>query len=116
MQSTLSSTCSKQNIGLYRDDGLAVFKNLSGPQSEQIKNLFQKTFSDNDLQIEIKCNQKIVDYLDVTLNLNNGSYKPYRKPNDELSYINAKSNHPPNIIKQLPISVESRLRELSSSK
>ena len=112
----LSSKCSKQNIGLYRDDGLAVFKNLSGPQSERIKKLFQKIFSDNDLQIEIKCNQKIVDYLDVTLNLNNGSYKPYRKPNDELSYINAKSNHPPNIIKQLPISVESRLRELSSSK
>ena len=101
---------------MYRDDGLAVFKNLSGPQSERIKKRFQKIFNDNDLQIEIKCNLKIVDYLDVTLDLNNGSYKPFRKPNDELLYINAKSNHPPNVIKQLPISVESRLRQLSSNR
>ena len=78
--------------------------------------MFQRIFNENDLQIEIKCNLKIVDYLDVTLDLNNGSYKPFRKPNDETLYINAKSNHPANIIKQLPISVESRLSELSSSK
>ena len=103
----LSSKCLKQNIGLYRDDGLAVFKNLSGPKSESIKKQFQKIFSDNGLQIEIKCNQKLVEYLDVTLDLNNGTYKPFRKPSDELLYINAKSNHPPNITKQLPISTES---------
>ena len=47
---------------------------------------------------------------------NDGTYKPYRKPNDETRYINAKSNHPPNILKQLPLSIEDRLRELSSSK
>ena len=64
----------------------------------------------------ISCNLKVVDYLDVTLNLNDGSHKPYRKPNDETLYIHAKSNHPPNIIKQLPLSVEERLRELSSSR
>ena len=114
--SILSSKYNKKNIGLYRDDGLAVFKNISGPQSEKIKKQFQKVFNDNDLQIEIMCNLKIVDYLDVTLNLNDGSYKPFRKPNDETLYINAKSNHPPNIVKQLPISIETRLRNLSSSK
>ena len=68
------------------------------------------------MQITILCNLKIVDYLDVTLNLNDGSYKPYRKPDDETMYVHAKSNHPPNIIKQLPISIEDRLRSLSSSK
>ena len=114
--SLLSTISSKQNIGLYRDDGLAVFKNISGPQSEKIKKQFQKVFNENDLQIEIMCNQKIVNYLDVTLNLNNGTYKPFRKPNDETLYINAKSNHPPNIVKQLPVSIENRLRDLSSSK
>ena len=40
-------------------------------------------------------------------------YKPYRKPNDETIYIHAKSNHPPNIIRQLPISIEKRLNALS---
>ena len=29
----------KPNMELYRDDGLAVFKNTSGPQSEKIKDL-----------------------------------------------------------------------------
>ena len=114
--SILSTRCDKENIGLYRDDGLAAFENLSGPQSERIKKEFQKVFNDNDLKIVIKCNLKVVDYLDATFNLNDGSYKPYKKPNDETLYINAKSNHPPNIIKQLPISVENRLRSLSSSK
>ena len=27
----------KYNIGIYRDDGLAIFKNISGPKSEKIK-------------------------------------------------------------------------------
>ena len=81
-----------------------------------MKKRIQKIFKENGLEITIRCNLKIVDYLDVTLNLNDGSYKPYRKPDEETLYIHAKSNHPPNIIKQLPISVEERLRSLSSSK
>jgi hypothetical protein len=48
--------------------------------------------------------------------LNDGTYRPYKKPNDETVYIDANSNHPPNIIKQLPISIETRLKNLSSSK
>ena len=50
------------------------------------------------------------------MNLNDGSYRPYRKPNDELLYVHSESNHPPVIIKQLPLSIEKRLRSLSSSK
>ena len=34
--------------------------------------------------IIINCNMKIVNYLDVTLNLNTGSYRPYKKPNEEI--------------------------------
>ena len=63
----------------------------------------------------IECNKKVVDYLDATMNLNNGSYKPYRKPDDECNYIHADSDHPPSIIKQVPVSVEARLSSLSSS-
>ena len=29
--------CDSKNIGLHRDDGLAVFKNVSGPAPEKIK-------------------------------------------------------------------------------
>ena len=59
---------------------------------------------------------KIVNYLDVTLNLNDGSYRPYKKPNDETNYIHVNSDHPPSILRQLPMSIEKRLSSLSSSK
>ena len=54
------------------------------------------------------CYLKTVNYLDITLDLNTGTYKPYHKPNDETLYIHAKSNHPANILKQLPISIYTR--------
>ena len=57
-----------------------------------------------------------MNYLDVTMNLEDGTYRPYRKPNDDITYIHCQSNHPPAIIKQLPVSIESRLRMISSSK
>lgn len=113
--SQITEKFEKNNIGLYRDDGLAVFKNISGPQSEKIKKQFQKFFKDNGLDIVIQCNMKIVDYLDVTLNLNDSTYKPYHKPDNELNYVHKDSNHPPNIIKQIPIAIETRLSNLSSN-
>ena len=72
----------KNSISLYCDDGLSVFKNKSGTQVEKIKKNFQKTFKDFGLEIVAESNLKIVNYLDVTLNLNNGSFKPYYKPDD----------------------------------
>ena len=105
-----------KNIGLYRDDGLAVLKNVSGPASEKTKKHLQYLFKQKGLQIIIECNLKVVNYLDVTFNLNDGSYRPYRKPNDETHYIHIQSDHPPSITKQLPRSIEKRLSQLSSSK
>ena len=87
-----------------------------GPQSEKIKKFFQRTFKNKGLDIIINCNMKIVNYLDVTLNLNDGSYRPYKKPNEETNYIHVNSDHPPSILKQLPKSIEKRLSSLSSSK
>ena len=53
------------------------------------------------------------NYLDVTFNLNSGTYYPYRKPNDQQLYINTNSNHPPRIIKQLPDNISQRISNLS---
>ena len=55
----------------------------------------------------------MVNYLDITLDLKTEKYYPYKKPNDELLYINRHSNHPPNIEKHLPESIGSRLSALS---
>ena len=80
----------------YRDDGLSVFRNISGRQAEEHnKKTIQNIFKDKGLQIIIKYNLKIVDYLDVTLNLNEGTYRPFHKPNEETIYIHIKSDHPP---------------------
>ena len=110
----LSRIYNKSNIGLYSDDGLAVFRNTNGPQAEKIKKHFQSIFHKNNLTIIVKCNLKTVDYLDVTLNLSQSSCKPFHKTNSKINYIHRVSNHLPSIIKQLPLSVESRLSKLSS--
>ena len=57
------------------------------------------------LRITIQTNLKVVNFLDITLNLNNGKYYLYRKPNDKPVYIHNQSKHPPNIIKNLPDSI-----------
>ena len=54
------------------------------------------------------------NYLDVTMDLSDGSYRPYRKPNDTPVYINAASNHPPSVMKHIPKMVEKRLQSISS--
>ena len=59
-----------------------------------------KNFKDKDLQIIMKCNLKIVDYLDVTLNLNGGTYRPFHKTNEKTTYIHVKYDHLPQIIKK----------------
>ena len=62
---------SKKDIGLYRDDGLAIFKNVSGSKAEKIKKDIQKLFKENYLNITIHCNLKIFNYLAVTFNRSN---------------------------------------------
>ena len=56
----------------------------------------------------------IYEYIDMYLN--DGSYRPYKKPNEETNYIHVNSDHPLSILKQLPVSIEKRLSSLSSSK
>ena len=52
----------------------------------------------------------------MTLNLSTRSFYPFRKPNDRPIYIHKLSNHPPNIIKNLPASISRRLTDISSEK
>ena len=51
-------------------------------------------FKNKGLNIIINCNIKIVNHLDVTSNLNDGSYCPYKKPNEETNYIHENSDNP----------------------
>ena len=111
----LKSITNKEDIGLYRDDGLGIFQNIPKSEIERKKKQIVKVFKDCGLSITIKCNLKSVDFLDVTFDLVSEIYKPYRKPNNKPLYINKHSNHPPNILKQLPKSIEKRISETSSN-
>ena len=66
-------------------------------------------------KIEISSNIKIVNFLDVALDLLDNSYKPFIKTNQNPSYININSNHPKNIIKQVPKAVNLRICKLSAN-
>ena len=101
--------------GLYRDDGLIV-THLSPRETEIIKKTICEIFRKNYLSISIQANITTVDFLDVTLNLKDNTISPFRKPNDTPSYLNSSSNHPPSILKNIPIAVNKRLSELSSNK
>ena len=87
----LKVVVAKENMGLYRDDGLGTFKNMSGPEVERKKKELVKISKNNGLSIT-------ADFLDITFDLVKESYQPYKKPNDDPLYINIKSNHPPSIL------------------
>ena len=55
-------------------------------------------------------------FLDLRFNLNEQTYEPYRKPNNEPVYINIQSNHPPNIIADIPKAISKRLTNISCNK
>ena len=90
-------------LGLYRDNGLVVVRNASGPNVDKIKKKIIKIFQQHNLKITTEANLIQTDFLDVTFNLDTGKYWPYKKPENQPLYINTKSNHPPPIKKQPPI-------------
>ena len=102
------------DLGLYRDDGAGVSRKTPF-QLEKAKKKIQKVFLDNGLKIVISVNLLVIDFLDVTLDLRMGTYKPYAKPNNTPLYVHAKSNHPPPVLKNIPLAVNKRLSEISSS-
>lgn len=109
----LASIVQKDQIGLYRDDGLLVVHDANGPGLDRLRKDIIKLFKSKNLSITIDTNLKVTDFLDVTLDLETGKYYPFRKPNDTIRYINTNSNHPPSITKQLPSMINTRISELS---
>ena len=104
----------KGQVGLYRDDGLAVCK-ATPKQIEKIKQEVSEIFKSNGLKITIEANKKAINFLDVTLDLTSGSYKPFMKPNNKILYVHRQSNHPPSLLKNIPENINKRLTSISSS-
>ena len=104
----------KKDQGLYRDDFISVVE-VSGPQVERLrKNLF-KFFEQYKLKVTIEANVKKADFLDISMDLESGIHRPFRKEDTIPTYINVQSNHPPHIKNNLPRMISERISKLSSN-
>ena len=75
--------------------------------------MFCGVFAKLGLKITAQANLHVFNFLNITLNLENGKYMPYRKPDDPPPcYVNSQSNHPPAILKQLPAAIGKRVSSL----
>ena len=108
------SKIDRLNVGLYRDDGLAV-SGASRRQNENMSKQIAKIFENFNLKITSEENSKRVDFLDMIFDLDDESYEPYNKPGNIPQYVHRLSNHPPAIIKNIPTNVNKRLSSISSS-
>ena len=83
----LSNIIDKNDCGLYRGDALLVLRNVNGQKIDRIRKNIIQLFKDSGFLIDIETNLKIVDFLDITFSLSNGTLKPYKKSNDSLLSI-----------------------------
>ena len=84
-------------------------RNKNRQKTDRIRKEAIKIFKEIGFKIEIKTNLKVVDFLNITFSLSNGTWKPYRRTNDiyvNLLYVNTSSNHPLQVITQLPTSAD----------
>ena len=78
----LSNKLDKQSAGLYRDDGLVLLNEISKQKRDWIRKGIIEIFKNAGFKITIKTNLHIVEFLDVKCDLLDGTYKPYKKPDD----------------------------------
>ena len=111
--SLIHTVIEKNDVGLYRDDGLAILRNVNGSQCERLRKKLINIFKYNGLKIETSIS-KVANFLDLKFDLNSGSFKTYNKPNNQPLYVHSKSNHPPYILAQIPKSISKRISDNSS--
>ena len=73
IQSLLTNILSKDNMGLYRDDGLFILRKINKQQADRVRKKIISIFKNIDFKIEIVTNLTEVDFLDVTFNLENNT-------------------------------------------
>ena len=106
----------RENVGLYRDDGLAIVKQIPGPELEIKRKKIIEIFKKHGWAITIKTNLFVVNFLDIQFNLLNGTFKPYWKPNNDPIYVHKDSNHPVQVLQEPPRTIGKRISTISSSR
>ena len=101
--------------GLYRDDGI-IITNGSEKENDQLRKKIEALFKEKGLDITAQCNRQVVDFLDVSLDLRDGTHWPYVKENNKIKYVCTQSNHPPGVLQNIPLGINHRLSNISSNK
>ena len=101
-------------LGLFRDDGMGE-SSLPPNQLDDVRKKIIAVFKKLGLKIEIHTGKKEVDFLDVTLNLDSDTYKPFLKENNTPLYVHSESNHPRKVLNNIPDGVNKRLSAISSN-
>ena len=101
----------KKDFGLYRDDGLGILRNTSGPEADPKRENIIKQFRECGLSIMCEVNKKIVDFLDKRPNL-----RTLQKAKQWTRLHNKQSNHPLKVIADIPKAISKRLTNISCLK
>ena len=72
----LSSTVKKEDMGLYRDDGLIVLRNCTKRTADIKRKEVIKIFKCIGFDIKIDINLRTVDFLDDILDLPSNTFRP----------------------------------------
>ena len=112
----MNNIIDREHVGLYRDDGLAIIKKQSGFKTNKLKQKIHKFAKNMGLNFVIEGPMSRTDFLDLSFDLQNKIYAPYRKDNNEIKYIKKESNHPKTITRQIPTMIGNRLSNRSINK
>ena len=96
--------------GLYRDDGLAVMS-----QADRIRKNQTKIVKNCGLNITAQTNVKMVNYLDVTLDLNTPYTHHSARQSTTLCYQQALKSPSVNYKQPIPKAISKRVSEISSN-
>ena len=105
---------SKEEVGLFRDDGLSIIEG-NGHMIDKKRKDTIRIFKNEKLKITWEVNITKVCFLDVLFDLQTETYKPYHKANNKLVYVHTGSNHPKLILNNIPLGINRRLSSISSS-
>ena len=109
-----SKIIDSSEVGLYRDDGIAVLRGTKR-DGENLRKKITKLFKKFGFGLEVSPVGTFLEFLDVRLDLKEREYEVYIKPNTKTQYVNMKSNHPPAILKNLPQNTENRINKRCST-
>ena len=111
-----SNIFNHNEFSLCRDDGVGVIWSKSLKTVENTTKKLIKLFKKCDFKITVESGLVQTNFLNVSFNILNSRYHPYNKPNSPILYVNHNSNHPKQILKQWPLSINQRLINLSNNK